>query len=341
MRNSMRKVWLTPLRTILIGGVGAALLAAAGLPAAALIGSSIAVSLASFSGLAVAIPRWLRDLGFAGIGVSLGSGIEPSILGDLAAWGASLAMLCLSLIATLAVAIFVLRRFFRCDLPTAILASSPGTMSYAVAVAQEGRGDAIVVLILQSLRLLLLASVLPLAIFFAIAPPMPVQAPLTMGLAASAILLVLALGLGTLLARTGLPAAALVAGMLLSGSAHALDLAHGRLPVWGIFLCFVVTGSVIGTRFSGISVRTIVRLAGAAVATTGTAAIVSVVFAVLTARLAGLPLGQVWVAFAPGGVEAMAAIGLALGYDPAYVAVHHLVRIVFLVFAIPMLLRRC
>jgi uncharacterized protein len=329
-----------PLRTLLIGGAGAALAAVAGLPAAALIGSSIAVSAAAWSGLGVNVPNRLRDLGFAGIGVSLGSGIKPSILGDIATWGASLVLLCLSLAATLAVAVWILRRFFRCDRPTAILASSPGTMSYAVAVAQEGRGDAVVVLILQSLRLLLLASVLPLAIFFIIAPPTPAHPPPTMGIAASAILLVLALGLGTGLSRFGLPAACLVAGMLLSGLTHALGITHGRLPVWGIFLCFVVTGSVIGTRFSGISVRSILALAGAAVATTGTAALVSAVFALATARLVDLPIGQVWVAFAPGGVEAMAAIGLALGYDPAYVAVHHLVRIVFLIFAIPLLLRR-
>jgi uncharacterized membrane protein AbrB (regulator of aidB expression) len=36
----------------------------------------------------------------------------------------------------------------------------------------------------------------------------------------------------------------------------------------------------------------------------------------------------------------MAAIGLALGYDPAYVAVHHLVRIIFLLATMPVLLRR-
>ena len=44
--------------------------------------------------------------------------------------------------------------------------------------------------------------------------------------------------------------------------------------------------------------------------------------------------------YAPGGGEAMAAIGLALGYDPAFVAIHHFARIVMLVFLVPFVLKR-
>lgn len=84
----------------------------------------------------------------------------------------------------------------------------------------------------------------------------------------------------------------------------------------------------------------IASLSAAAIASTGTAALVSAIFAILTSDLMSLPFGQVWVAFAPGGVEVMSAMGLALGYDPAYVAIHHLVRILILILAIPLFLRR-
>ena len=53
-----------------------------------------------------------------------------------------------------------------------------------------------------------------------------------------------------------------------------------------------------------------------------------------------LPLGQILIAYAPGGVEAMAAIGLALGYDPAFVAAHHFARILILLVLVPAFLRR-
>ena len=38
--------------------------------------------------------------------------------------------------------------------------------------------------------------------------------------------------------------------------------------------------------------------------------------------------------------EAMAAIGLALGYDPAFVAAHHFARILILLALVPAFLRR-
>ena len=62
-------------------------------------------------------------------------------------------------------------------------------------------------------------------------------------------------------------------------------------------------------------------------------------FAALAANLLGLPFGQVWVAYAPGGVEAMAAMAIALGYDSAFVATHHLFRIILLLFLLPVLLK--
>ncbi len=61
----------------------------------------------------------------------------------------------------------------------------------------------------------------------------------------------------------------------------------------------------------------------------------ALVGAIPVAQILGIPFGQVFVAFAPGGVEAMAAMALALGYDPAYVATHHLFRIILLFFLLP------
>ena len=36
----------------------------------------------------------------------------------------------------------------------------------------------------------------------------------------------------------------------------------------------------------------------------------------------------------------MAAIGLALGYDPAYIAIHHFARILILIVIVPISLKR-
>lgn len=309
-----------------------------GLPAAALVGATLAVSLAATLGLTVKVHLRLRDLAFTVIGVSLGAGVEKEVLAQSGAWSVSLLLLVASLGVTLLCGTLLLQRLFGIDRETAVLASSPGTMSYALALAAEGRGDVSVVLILQVIRLVLLVALVPPVALMLEAEGV-ISAATPMAVLPMALLVTVALAAGLFLARAGLPAACLLAGMMISAVVHVTGLGHGPAPEWAVNASFVVMGTALGARLVGVSPKTLRRLSGAGVLLVISAILVSLVFAALTHLLTGVPLAQAWMAFAPGAVEAMAAIGLALGYDPAYVAAHHLVRIVVLIFAIPLCLR--
>jgi uncharacterized protein len=53
-----------------------------------------------------------------------------------------------------------------------------------------------------------------------------------------------------------------------------------------------------------------------------------------------LPIAEVMIAYAPGAVDAMMLLALALNLDPVYVGAHHLVRIFFVSLAMPLVARR-
>ena len=72
---------------------------------------------------------------------------------------------------------------------------------------------------------------------------------------------------------------------------------------------------------------------------TSIALILSGLASYLVGRLLELPFGMVWVSFAPGGVEGMSAMALSLGYDPAYVATHHIFRLLLLLAILPLFVR--
>lgn len=329
--------WFTALAA---GFTGAALAALAGLPAGALVGATIAVAVVAAAGRSVALPTRLRDVAFAAIGLSLGSGIDETLLSEIREWSLSLVILILSLIATILSGRLILMRIFGLDAETATLSSSPGTMSNAVAIAIDGRGDATAVMFLQVLRLLVLVvAVPPLAILLDAPETVEGVAIHAMGILELVVLLAISLAAGLAGARAGIPAACLLAGMVVSASAHAAGLATGVAPGWVIFLAFAITGSTLGTRLSRVGRRQIARFAAAGVATVSVSFVLSLGFAALAAALTGLAFGQVWIAYAPGGVEAMAAIGLALGYDPAFVALHHFARILALVLLVPIFMR--
>lgn len=321
----------------------AAALAAAGVPAGALLGSTAAVAAAALAGLGPAVPDLLRNLAFAIIGLSLGAGISGDILNDIVRWPVSLLGLALTIVLTMVVTGRLLVRVFGIAPDTAALSVSPGALSYAVVLAAQGHGDLRAVVVLQSIRLLLVTLCLPPAIaaLSGVASP---GATATGGIEVLGPLPALALVLtslasGWLLDRVGSPAAYLLAGLAVSGTAHAIDRVNGIMPDLVILFGFVVTGAVIGSRFTRIARPDLLRLAASGFAVTAVSVALSAAGALCVALMTGLSFSVVWVAFAPGGVEGMAAIGLALGFDPAFVATHHIFRIVAVIGLLPLAVR--
>jgi hypothetical protein len=327
--------------TLAIGLTGALAATAAGLPAAALIGSTLAVTLVSLSRLPTLIPPWLRNMAFAVIGCSLGSGVNGEFLQLAGKWSASLAGLVLAMAVILLTGSWLLVAFFGQSRETAILAASPGALSYSLAIAAGGIGDARSILIIQSIRLLAITTCLPPLLGLVDPHQAGIGATVrdSIPLVATAGLFLLTLVIGFLLNTRRLPAAFLIAGVLVSGLSHYLGLVSGRPQGEFLFVGFVITGSVIGARFTRIPMADLRRLIGAALAGVFVSSALAALLAWLAATVLDLPFGQLWVAYAPGGVEAMAAMALALGYDSTFVATHHLFRIVLLIFILPLLLK--
>lgn len=61
--------------------------------------------------------------------------------------------------------------------------------------------------------------------------------------------------------------------------------------------------------------------------------------AVLVSWFFALPLNQLLLAYAPGALEIMIILAFILELDPAFVAVHHLVRFIGIALMLPLLVR--
>ncbi len=322
-----------------LGALGAGLASAAHLPAGALVGAALATAAAASAGARLHLPARLRDLGFAAIGLTLGAGIHPGFLSDLWRWAPSLILLLVAQVATILSGARLLSRRAGLDRETALLSASPGGISTAIALALEGRGEAAPVLVLQVMRIFVLVTLTP-PLAFLLSPPVAAAAGPPMGWAAFLVLIAMAYPLGRWGGRRGMPAATLLIAMVLSGTAHGLGLIDGRPPPAMVFASFALAGIGLGSRLTGLGLADIARLGRATALLLTNAVAISLVFAMAAAWLTGLDPGASWIAFAPGGVEAMAAIGLALGYDPAFIAIHHVSRIVFLTLFVPILIAR-
>ena len=78
---------------------------------------------------------------------------------------------------------------------------------------------------------------------------------------------------------------------------------------------------------------------GAAFGSFAVAGLVSAIFAVGLIAMLPVPLAEVLIAYAPGAVDAMMLLALALHLNPVYVGAHHLVRIFFVLMSMPFIAR--
>ncbi|MCZ7657472.1 MAG: AbrB family transcriptional regulator [Xanthobacteraceae bacterium] len=328
------------LETLLLAGSGGAAFGLAGMPAGWLSGAVLAVSVAALAGRPVYVPVPLARVVFVVLGISLGSAVTPGRLATVAAWPVSLAALLLAMTAVTVATAGYLRRVHGWDPLSALLASLPGALSQALALAADTGADVRAIATVHSVRLLVLAVVLP-ALLAAIgvvgAPPPPRPAP---ALIAAIDDLALLVGVATLAAlvayRFRLPGGLIIGAMVASGALHGFGLVADVLPPEIATIGFVLLGALIGTRLGGTDMATLGRLAAAGLGALGVGATVACGSAVLVALALDLPLGDVIVAYAPGGLETMAILAFALHLDPAFVGVHHLARFIFVSLIMPL-----
>ncbi len=328
--------------TLALGLTGATLAHYAGLPAAALMGSALVVSVASLFRLTCSVPAGFRAVAFSIIGSSLGSSLTRDFVSQAVHWPISLFILTICVVTIMTVCSLVLTSRFKLSSDTALLATSPGALAYSLSLAVEGIGDIRSIVVIQSVRMLLIIAFLPLLLDYFSDGAAGASAGLAaehMTVAGFVILFLSTLALGRLLERFRVPASYLLVGTVLSGTAHLLGLVAGRPASAILFVGFTITGTLVGARFSTISPLELKRLLKASLLVVCLSTSIAAVFAFLAALLLSMSYGQVFVAFAPGGVEAMAAMALALHYDPAFVAVHHLYRILLLIALLPLFLK--
>lgn len=330
------RVFLTLFTTIAVSAAGGFVADAIGLPAGWLMGGALAVAVAALAGLRVGMPAWLRDATFVLTGVSMGANVARDSLALLAQWPVTLAAMVVELVLIISLTGYMLRKVFGIDRGTAYLSSFPGHLSFVMGIAAAGVGDPRQITIIQVIRILMLTTVVPIGALFLpvghFSPPAgAAEAQWTTLILVVAVCAVV----GFVFTRLRMPAGYALGAMAASMTAKFTGNFEGTMPPWLLVAAFVLVGALIGSRFAGITFAEFRKAAvGGLIATAMTVAIVTVI-AFGAVGLVDMPYGQIWLALSPGGLESMGALGIALGFDTAFIAAHHVARLLLLTIAIP------
>ncbi|HWU19437.1 MAG TPA: AbrB family transcriptional regulator [Devosia sp.] len=324
------------LLTLAISAAGGAVATALGMPAGWLMGGALAVTAAAMAGLPMAIPNRLRDVVFVLVGMMMGASVAPDSLSLIASWPVSLAALALELVLIISLTGWMLSKVFKLDTGTAYMSSFPGHLSFVMGIASAGVGEPRQIAIIQVIRILMLTIVVPIGAMFLpidhFTPPVASQflnVWQLLGLAAGCI------AVGLVFIWLKVPAGLVLGSMAAATAAKLGGLYTEAMPGPLVVLAFILVGAQIGSRFAGITRQEFVNAAkGGVVATAMTVGIVTVM-TWLVSLIVDMPFGQIWLGLSPGALEGMGALGIALGYDTAFIAAHHVIRLLMLSFAIP------
>ncbi|MCL4186875.1 MAG: AbrB family transcriptional regulator [Rhodobacteraceae bacterium] len=336
-----RRTWPRPLAAAVTlavaaaGGWGFALL---GVPAAWLTGATLAVALAALARMPTVMPPQVRNVVFILLGSSIGANVTPELLARVPEWPTTLLAVGLAVLIVQAVLQLFLTRLCGWDWPTAFFAAVPGLTSYITVVALPTSADMPRVALLQSMRAVLLLLLIPpaLELVEGVAPgTVPLPMPLIAGTADTLVTLAVgALG-GMLLQGLGVPAGTLVGSMASSTVIHGLGLVEGALPEPLLIAGLIGVGALVGGRFAGYSIRALVAALGVSVTAAMLSFAVAGLCALATTAVSGRPFSELAMAFAPGGIDVMAALAFALNLDSVFVAGHQLVRFAMIVLLVP------
>lgn len=324
--------------TLLIGTIGGVAFNALSIPAGYLSGAMIFVAIAAVAGRPMSVPAPLASVLYVMIGISLGGAVTPETVKGISTWPLSVLFLCVGTTCATIGSAYYLRKVHDWDMLSAMLGSTPGALSQVIAHATQYHSDLRGIAFVQTVRVVILTALLPVALsLFGLVPPGPTIRPAISESVAEIAVLVLISAASSLIAHyVRFPGGLIFGAMLASAVLHGSGLIHAGMPWWVVAAAMVSLGALSGSRFANTDLRQLSRYVLAALGSFSVAVAIVSIFAAASAHLVKLQLSDVLVSFAPGAIDAMMVLALALHLDPIFVGAHHVARFLLISLSLPL-----
>lgn len=312
------------------------------LPLPWMLGALFATMLAAVAGAPVRAPARIRPVVVAVIGVLLGARFTPEVASQAVVWLGTVAVLMVYVVLVALVVVPFYRLVGRLDWTTAYFAGMPGGLSEMIEIGEASGAKPAPIIMAHSLRIV--TTIALIALWFRVVQGHTVagtDGPMAQAMTVTdaAVLLGCAVS-GSLLGKwLRFPAPAFLGPMAVSAALHLSGLTESAPPPILVNAAQVILGTVLGCRFRGMGTASLLK-----------AGLLSIVATLLTLGLAfgaglmmhsvaGIGAEQAILALAPGGLTEMGLIALAVQADVAFVALHHVIRILFVIVLAPAVFR--
>jgi membrane AbrB-like protein len=291
----------------------------------------VAVAAVSLMGRPLMVPDLLTRILLVIVGIALGSVVSPETMQGLARYPLSIAILAVAILCMTTATTSYLRFVHGWAPLSSLLGASPGALAQIIAMGAESGVDVRGVVVVQTLRVMILAVGIPLTFGLAgIEGGTIIKSAADIHTTAGELAAMVAISVASAFAfyKIGFSGGWLFGAMIGSAALNGSGLVEARLPWWLSNGAMIAMGAVTGSRFAKIDLRLLLSYILAALGSFAVGITVASCFMLLSATLAGAHFADLVVAFSPGAQDTMMLLALALHLDPVFVGSHHLARYV-------------
>ena len=341
--ETLKQVFSIKFVSVLIISIPSAVVAEyLNIPLAWFLGPMIITSIAALSGLKIIMPKFVLSFILIILGLHIGNYIDQNLFNQMFDWiWTSLIMLVYIIICILIVSKY-LQKFASYGKKASIFSAAPGALGPLMILAENEKTDLSQIATSHLIRLIIIITVIPFIIVnnndntVLLNDDFNYLAQNHFNLI---LLIISSIFCIFIFDKIKIPAALLSGTLFASGLLQITDIASYKLPDETVNFCLLILGSSVGCRFAEKTLREIANNSLHSIVATTILVLLGLFAAYIATFFVDTNILTLILSFSPGGIYEVAVIAIAFDLDPDFVAFHHIIRLLFILFMVPIFLR--
>ena len=341
--ENIRKLFSKKFIIVIIISIPSALLADFfNIPLAWMIGPMIAVSIAALNGFKIFMPKLALSSILIILGLHIGNYIDQNLLNQMVSWIWTTIIMLGYIIVSILIVSKYLQKFSGYKEKTSIFSAAPGALGPLMILAEYEKSDLSQVATAHLIRLIIIITIFPFIIVnLSTSGSLELQKfdYMSQNHWDLVLLIIASLIFIFFFDKAKVPAALLSGTLVASGVLQIFDIASYKLPDASINFCLLILGASVGCRFANKTVKEVANNSFHGLVATILLVLLGLVAAFIATFFVDNNFLTLILSFCPGGIYEVAVIAIAYDLEPDFVAFHHIIRLLFILFIVPMILR--
>ena len=312
------------------------------IPLAWMIGPMIVISFAALKGVKILMPRLALSGTLIILGLHIGHYIDQNLINQMINWAWTTIIMFFYILVSIVIVSKYLQKFADYREKTSVFSAAPGALAPLMILAEYEKSDLSQVATAHLIRLIIIITLFPFIIInFISTEALEIEKFDYMGQNHFELLILIVASLIIIIIfdKIKVPAALLSGTLVASGILQITEVASYKLPDETINFCLLILGASVGCRFIDKSIKEVVKNTLHSFVATILLVILGLIAAYVATFFVDNNFLTLVLSFCPGGIYEVAVIAIAFDLDPSFVSFHHIIRLLFILFTVPVFLK--